>query len=269
MVSQIFPLVFIVFFLGCNTSPTVSTLSYLERETQNHFFELELIEYFEKKVVLTKEDTMVVRFIQKLLSSLVDSSEELKDLNFSVFLMKESPSSLSSYSLPKSRIYLSIALLKKIENEAQLAGVLAIQIGHLIKRNLFKRLEKLVVEWSKKKNLDLNESFSSTPASFLKFFRILNKDDFFTIQSLFSFSEQSELDAMGYAVQLLYKTGYDPRTMLSLCHLLYKKNDFFDKRVSFLKKRIVTWSPLRNPILKTKEFIQIKKRLEVYETTSF
>ena len=98
---------------------------------------------------------------------------------------------LNAFALPNGSIYFNIGMLARIENEAQLAAVLAHEAAHFIERHSFRQRVSA-------KNLSAF-AVSGIPFSSLA-----------AISSISGFSRDLERDADKKGYERLVKTGYDP-----------------------------------------------------------
>lgn len=101
-------------------------------------------------------------------------------------------------------IYVNRGLLMLLNSEAQLAGVLAHEIGHNIGRHVARRRNKLVGG-----NILANTASILTGNSSVG--QAINVQN---IANLQSFGREMELEADGYASKYLYKTQYEPQEFL-------------------------------------------------------
>ena len=122
--------------------------------------------------------------------------------------------SVNAFALPGGYIYITRGLLALADNEAEMAGVLAHEIGHSVARHTAERYSKAVAA-----NLGLNilgaigGAMGAPPG-------IGNIASFGTQAYLQSFSREQELEADLLGVRYLARAGYDPAAMTSFLHKL-------------------------------------------------
>ncbi|HET9251104.1 MAG TPA: M48 family metalloprotease [Candidatus Eisenbacteria bacterium] len=92
-----------------------------------------------------------------------------------------------AYALPGGHIFLTRGLLERLENEAQLAGVLAHQVAHVLARHTVKPFTR-----------------ADTTAGAVR--RVLDRT--------YGVEEETEADTL--SVRLLGNAGYDPRALIEL-----------------------------------------------------
>jgi predicted Zn-dependent protease len=95
-----------------------------------------------------------------------------------------------AYALPGGPIFLTRGLLDRLENEAQLAGVIAHQVAHVLARHAAKRFTR----------------GDTTAAAVAKVLDL-------------QYDEAEEADADTVSVRLLGDAGYDPRALIELMRI--------------------------------------------------
>ncbi len=124
----------------------------------------------------------------------------------------------NAFCLPDGSIFINIGLLDKINNDSELAFILAHEIGHYAEKHSIKDFHRL-------SQIESQESFKNNDRS--------------AFRSLI-FSRDSEFDADSWAIFLLQQTGFDPNLAINALEVLkegksysnseYKsqiENDFF------------------------------------------
>lgn len=126
---------------------------------------------------------------------------------------------VNAFALGNGNIYITQALLASLDNEAELAGVLGHEVGHVNKRHINKSIEErlgaaLLMDLGKsligKKLSDKNKE-SLGKATDLAFGLVTNG---------FSRAHESESDDQG--VDLSVKAGYDPRGIVGVMQKFQK-----------------------------------------------
>ena len=121
---------------------------------------------------------------------------------------------INAVSLPGGYIYVFKDLMDKIENDDQLAGVIAHEVGHITARHGVKRLQAFYgamlvqILSMETKNSDVAAGVS------------------LAISSLFTeYSQQDEFQADQLAVKYMKKAGYDPAQMIVFLEMLKEKQE--------------------------------------------
>ncbi len=186
-------------------------------------------------------------YLETVFTRLQESSPSVIPIDNSLLLrieiLKRIPQNKwSNFAFPNRGFYLSLGLLKTFEYESEIAAVLAIQMAHLNQRDL---LEKV--------------SLVSQPGPDV---------GFFGSKGVFAFSQENEVSAIKSAVGILYRAGYDSRGVISVCER-YKENlkkspysnEALDVFIETARREIALYSPVRNPIVRTSEFIKMNRLL--------
>ncbi|NLL14221.1 MAG: M48 family metalloprotease [Fibrobacter sp.] len=77
-----------------------------------------------------KGDYRVTRFVDSIGAILAQNQKERPNLRFT-FTILEDDSSINAFAIPGGHVFVYTGLLKEVENTAELAGVLAHEIGHI------------------------------------------------------------------------------------------------------------------------------------------
>jgi predicted Zn-dependent protease len=247
--------------VGCATEPKPILVNKDEVLRKDRNLWEEVSRNFEPHLKL-KKDTEVSVYLRKVAQILVDANAEMKGSPVGVWLIQSKDEKWLSFNLPKNRIYLPVEFLKELRFENEIAGLIAIQLGHLLKGQTqlhiksspeFRRWEDAELE-----KLTGNGMPSKNPQL-----------DYFGPSGVFAYSETELAIALQTAVGILYKAGYDPRGLISLCEKLINNSAHSPYEVSTIEKlmeqtrsEISAYAPLRNPIVRSQSFLNVQKRLE-------
>ena len=153
------------------------------------------------------KDEKLNNYINSLGNFLVNTSE-LPEKQFR-FTILNTPI-VNAFALPGGYIYLTRGLLYLCQNEAQLAGVIAHEIGHITARHTAKRYTKTVgtgvllqVLNVISKNSVFNNLFGQSAQLFL-----------------LSYSRSQEFQADQLAVRYMTRAGFDPNEMANFLRLM-------------------------------------------------
>lgn len=171
----------------------------------------------------------------------------------SVLLIHEVDSRARNFGIPGNRIYLSRPLIKVIDYENELAAAVAYELAHISNRTLVTRLTKY-------RQLHGGQKNPTVP---------LDTVPLFGSHGIFEFTEDEYASVCESAVFLLYQAGFDPRGLVSLWtryENMGGKSPFDKKTLSKLldgtRMALTRSEPLINPVVRSNEFIEMKKRLE-------
>ncbi|HEY3839975.1 MAG TPA: M48 family metallopeptidase [Bryobacteraceae bacterium] len=201
------------------------------------------------------DDPIVAEYVNRLGQNLVRNSDAKVPFTIKVIQSEE----VNAFALPGGFFFVNSGLILKADNEAELAGVMAHEIGHVAARHGTRQATKgqlinigsipliFMGGWTGyaiRQGLGL-----AIPLGFLQFSQAM----------------ESEADLLG--LEYMYKAGYDPNAFV----------DFFEKIQTLEKKKpgtmakiFSTHPPTENRIKKSQENIQkyLKEKPEYVVTTS-
>lgn len=126
------------------------------------------------------------------------------------FKVVDDPKTVNAFAIPGARIYVFSGLIKSAKDEAQLAGVLAHEVGHVTKRHLAKRMVKQYgLQSLSDAALGKDANVLAQIGSALVTTGLLLKN---------SRDDENEADAVG--VVTTSKAGYDPKAMVEFFQTL-------------------------------------------------
>ena len=117
---------------------------------------------------------------------------------------------VNAFALPGGPVFITEALFAQLENEAQLAGVLGHEIGHVVERHGAERMAKQQLG----QGLIGAATVGTGDYSAAQVGAVVNN----VIQS--SYSREQELESDEYGLQYLVDAGYDPREMVRVMEIL-------------------------------------------------
>lgn len=151
-------------------------------------------------------------------------------------------------AVPGSQIYFSRNLLKALHNDSEIAAALAFQVAHLERKHVERRLT----------SADRNSGA-----------RVQELTDLYGPSGWLIPAFVEDLAAARDAVGLLYGAGFDPRGMVALwaIHQAHLNKSPWDEGMlseldSVTRRAIFNFPPLLNPIVRTSEYLAIRKRIE-------
>jgi predicted Zn-dependent protease len=113
---------------------------------------------------------------------------------------------INAFACPGGFIYIYKGLMKKMDNEAQLAAVLAHEVGHVVARHSIKRLQA-VYGYAIVMEVALGEKMSATARQLV---------DAAAGLILLGYGRDNEYEADDYGVLYAKKAGYNPNGMVQL-----------------------------------------------------
>lgn len=134
--------------------------------------------------------------------------------NFHYYLLADDQT-INAFALPGGQVFITRALLVRLQNEAQLAGVLGHETGHVIGRHSSEQLaqsqlgQTLATAYAVGKSGDRDGGYSSAMIA-----NAVNQ----MLSLHYSRADESEADTFG--LKFMTQAGYDPRAMLEVMRIL-------------------------------------------------
>ncbi len=178
-----------------------------------------LVQDVESKNEVT-QDSVLADYVNQVGQGVASLSDR-KDIEYH-FKVLESEE-INAFACPGGFIYIYGGLLKTMDNEAQLAGVLAHEVGHVVARHSVKRLQQ-VLGLQVLLSLALGESSELTQRAVATGIGVI----------LQGYSRQNEFEADYQGAYYMTKAGYDPEGMIQLFGKFEemekgRKNTFLDQ----------------------------------------
>jgi len=149
--------------------------------------------------------------VQRVGSKLVESSDA-KDSPWKFqFHLLADPETVNAFALPGGQIFITVGLYEKLQTEAQLAGVLGHEIGHVIERHSAQQMAKNQLGQSL---IVAVAAGSDQQSQSLMLAQVVNQ----MIQMRYGRKDESQSDIWG--LKLMEKAGYDPRAMVEVMKVL-------------------------------------------------
>jgi predicted Zn-dependent protease len=132
------------------------------------------------------------------------------------FHLLNDPQTINAFALPGGQVFITDGLLKRLQTEGQLAGVLGHEIGHVVARHGAEQIAKQQLTQgltgaAVMATYDPNDPNSRGSAAVAAMIGQL---------VTMRFGRQDELEADGLGVRFAGEGGYDPRSMISLMKIL-------------------------------------------------
>jgi predicted Zn-dependent protease len=166
---------------------------------------------------ISPERSAAARMVAEVGRRLVDQSDARRSPyadNFHFYLLDD-PETINAFALPGGQIFITRALYEKLDNEAQLAGVLGHEIGHVINRHAAEHMaqgqlgQMLAVAVGVGASDDRGGGRNAQMAA-----AMVNQ----MAQLKFSREDESEADQFG--LKYMAQAGYDPTAMLDVMRIL-------------------------------------------------
>ncbi len=209
------------------------------------------------------EDPIILELVNRVTQNIVINS----DIKVPVTVKVIESSDINAFALPGGFLYVNRGLLEAADNEAELAGVIAHEAAHVAARH--------GVEQASKGNLI---NWASLPLIFLGGWGgfIINQAAGIAIPLGFlKFSRGAEKEADRLAAQYLWKTGYDPHSLITFFEKLrarekknpgtlekiFRSHPMTEDRIKEMRKLLARFPERSEYQIDSSSFIAIKDRV--------
>jgi beta-barrel assembly-enhancing protease len=157
------------------------------------------------------------QIVQRLGKTLVDNTQAKKSpWKFQFHLLADNET-VNAFALPGGQIFITLGLFNRLDNEAELTGVLSHEMGHVIERHTAQQMatsqlgQWLVVAVATGTNDSDSYGTNSTPFMIAS---LVNQ----MIQLRYSRQDESQADTWG--LKLMEEIGFNPRAMIDVMEIL-------------------------------------------------
>ena len=203
---------------GCSTGGMLGGFNLISEQKEQSLGE-ELGAELSKELVLV-EDPEVLEYVrgigQKLTSVSMSSDKPYQ------FYVAEDPE-VNAFAIPGWRLYIHTGLIAAAKDEAELAAVMAHEIGHAEKRHGTQQLTRQMGA-----QLILGVALGEEQTNAKKIAGLI------TNTGILSYGRSAEHEADDVAVHLLYRSGYDPNALPQFFETLLTINPTKPSRVTSL-----------------------------------
>ena len=170
------------------------------------------------------DDPEVVDYLNSLGNRLVAQTPD-RGRTFEFFLMRDS--TLNAFALPGAFVGVHSGLILAAENESELASVLAHEIGHVTQRHIARQIAGQERSgWATLAALALAILVARSNAQAAQ--AAIVGAQAASIQSQLNYTREYEREADRTGVELLSKSGFDSRGMVSFFERLQRSNRVYD-----------------------------------------
>lgn len=157
--------------------------------------------------------------VQKIGNDIVSKSVAHKGPWKFQFHLLGDTKTINAFALPGGQIFITLALYDKLQTEAQLAGVLAHEIGHVIQRHAAQQMAKgelgqIFVTATGVGLSDPNHPSRGQQAAAVA--SVVNQ------MTQLKYGRNDELEADEWGLRLMTEAGYNPKAMLQVMDILKK-----------------------------------------------
>ena len=140
------------------------------------------------------------------------------------FHLLADPNTVNAFALPGGPIFITEGLLRRLKSEAEVAGVLGHEIGHVVARHSAERLAKQQLT----QGLVTAVMMGSGDYTATQLAQMVGG----MINMKYGREDELESDALG--VRIMAEAGYDPRALLSVMEVLEKASGGGSRQPEFM-----------------------------------
>jgi len=217
------------------------------------------------------DDPIVIEYVNRVGQNLVRNSDARVPFTIKVIDSDE----INAFALPGGFFYVNSGLVLRADEEAELAGVMAHEISHVIARHGTKAATK-----GELTQLAMIPLILLGPGGWAGY-GIYQGMNFLIPLSYLKFSRDAEREADYLGLQYMYKAGYDPNAYVTFFEKVqaeerrrpgsipkvFSSHPPTPERIQNTQKEIATVLPTREQyIVTTSEFDQVKARLRALQS---
>ena len=177
------------------------------------------------------DDPELQAYVNRVGQRLVANSDE-PNTTFT-FTVIDSPD-INAFAAPGGFIYINRGLLPYLKNEAELAGVLAHEIGHITASHHSRREVASVA----------NKVVATTTYVLTGSGDLASASNMYGTELVSGYGRDMELEADGLGAEYMYNTGYDPESLLEVIGTLKDHEQFQRVKAKAGGKRVATYHGL-------------------------
>ncbi len=221
----------VVMVSGCARNPTTGGTDLIVM-TQGR--EIKIGDQMHQKLVeegASYDDTELQAYVNRVGQRLVAASDR-PDMKFT-FTVLDSPD-INAFATPGGYVYVNRGLLAYLDNEAELAGVLGHEIGHVTARHAARQQTASVT----------NQVLAATAYIFTGSSDIAEASSMYGAELVSGYGREHELEADGLGARYMHKAGYDADALLEVIGVLKDQEQFQRIKARSTGKKIATYHGL-------------------------
>lgn len=184
-------------------------------------------------------DSKLQAYVDRVGNKIVQSTEAGSSPYKFEFHLLADAKTVNAFALPGGQIFITYALLSRLKNEDQLAGVLGHEIGHVVNRHSAEHIAKQELTQGLIQATDIATGDPSVISRFVG--SMINM----------KYGREDELESDEYGVKYMSQAGYDPAAMIDVMIIL-KEASGGGKQPEFMS----THPSPENRIEKLKELVK-------------
>lgn len=155
-------------------------------------------------------DAEVQRYVKSLGQKIVQSSVAgTTDYQFNFHVLAD-PNTVNAFALPGGQIFITVGLLKRLTNEAEVAGVLGHEVGHVVARHSAEQMAKS----------DLTQGLVGAATVAGGDYSSAQYAQMIGNMVNLKYGRNDELEADELGVRFMLESGYDPASLIHVMEIL-------------------------------------------------
>ena len=218
-------LTFILLMMGCSINPATGTPDIV---LMSESAEIQMGKEMHEKLIKSMpiyQDEKLAAYVNSVGQKIVKNSHR-KDIEYH-FTIIDAPD-INAFALPGGYIYINRGLLSYLDSEAQLAAVLAHEVGHVTARHV-------VRQDSARKGASVLSVLSVLTTGSAAIGDVTN---LWGTAAVKGYGREMELEADGLGAEYLFNSGYDPHAMVETIGVLKDQEKFARYRAKEEGKKI-------------------------------
>ncbi len=164
----------------------------------------------------------IQRLVDQVGAKLISASPELANSPWQwEFTVLDDDETINAFALPGGQLFVTDALLRIMDTEGELAGVLGHEIGHVVGRHGAQQMAKAQLTQGLTGAAVLATYDPEDPSSRGSAAVIALMGQLVNMK----FGREDELESDEYGVEYMAKAGYDPRSMITVMEKLAQSNE--------------------------------------------
>lgn len=156
------------------------------------------------------QDNEVQQYIDAIGEKIVKSSDASKTPYQFEFHVLADPNQVNAFAMPGGQIFITVGLLKRLEDENQVAGVLGHEIGHVVARHSAQQMAKQ----------DLTQGLAGAAGVVGGDMNSAQYAQMIGNMVNMKYGREDELESDELGVRFMVKSGYDPHALIRVMEIL-------------------------------------------------
>lgn len=159
-------------------------------------------------------DPKVQNLIKSIGNKLVQSTEARKTPYKFDFHVLSDPNTVNAFALPGGQIFITVGLLKRLETEDAIAGVLGHEIGHVVGRHSAEHMAKQQLTQGLVNATMVATYDPSNPNSTAAMAQFIGN------MVNMKYGREDELESDRFGVKYMHQSGYNPESLIDVMKVL-------------------------------------------------